>query len=44
MDAIRIAPAGRRARWRAGPTGMEVLAFGPHHEGDTEMVEDFWDD
>jgi mannose-6-phosphate isomerase-like protein (cupin superfamily) len=43
MDAIRIAPHVVRSL-QAGPEGMEVLAFGPHHEGDSEMVEDFWDE
>jgi mannose-6-phosphate isomerase-like protein (cupin superfamily) len=40
-DAIRIAPGVGRAL-EAGPDGLEVLAFGPHHEGESEMVEDFW--
>lgn len=44
LDAIRIAPHVVRSL-KAGPEGMEVLAFGTHHEGDSgEMVEDFWDD
>lgn len=43
MDAIRIAPAVTRSL-EAGPDGLEVLAFGPHHEGDTEMIQDFWSD
>ncbi len=42
MDAVRIAPhVGRSIA--AGPDGIEVLAFGPHHE-DSEMIEDFWPD
>jgi mannose-6-phosphate isomerase-like protein (cupin superfamily) len=41
MDAIRIAPSVTRAL-EAGPEGIEVLAFGPRHEGDAEMVQDFW--
>ena len=28
----------------AGEDGIEVLAFGPHHEDDAETVEDNWDD
>jgi mannose-6-phosphate isomerase-like protein (cupin superfamily) len=43
MDAIRIAPQVARAL-EAGPEGLEVLAFGPRHEGDAEIVEDFWGD
>jgi mannose-6-phosphate isomerase-like protein (cupin superfamily) len=43
LDAIRIGPEHGRSL-EGGPEGMEVLAFGPHHEGDTEMVQDFWDD
>jgi hypothetical protein len=26
----------------AGPDGVEFLAFGPHHEGDGEVVHDPW--
>ena len=43
MDAVRIAPWVVRSL-KAGPDGLEVLAFGPHHENDAESVEDFWDD
>lgn len=27
---------------RSGPTGLELLAFGPLVEDDAEVVEDFW--
>jgi mannose-6-phosphate isomerase-like protein (cupin superfamily) len=43
MDAIRIAPQVTRA-FEAGPDGLELLAFGPRHAGDAEMVPGFWDD
>ena len=43
MDAVRIAPHVTRA-FEAGPEGLELLVFGPHHAGDSEMVQDFWDD
>ena len=33
---------GRRARSRPAPEGLELLAFGPRHEGDGELVQDFW--
>jgi quercetin dioxygenase-like cupin family protein len=43
MDAIRVAPEVRRA-FAAGPDGLELLVFGPHHEGDGEILkDDFWD-
>jgi mannose-6-phosphate isomerase-like protein (cupin superfamily) len=42
LDAIRIAPGVARSV-EAGPDGIEYLAFGPHHEGDAEMIQDFWD-
>ena len=42
LDAIRIAPGVARSI-EAGPDGIENLAFGPHHEGDGELIEDFWD-
>jgi mannose-6-phosphate isomerase-like protein (cupin superfamily) len=42
LDAIRIAPGVARA-FEAGDEGIEYLAFGPHHEGDGEILqEDFW--
>ncbi len=45
MDAIRIAPSVGRA-FEAGPDGLEVLALGPRHKGDAEMmpIQDFWGD
>ena len=39
MDAIRIAPQVARA-FEAGPEGLEILAFGPRHEGDGEILEE----
>ena len=42
MDAIRVAPQVARA-FEAGPDGLELLVFGPHHEGESEVLrEDFW--
>jgi len=41
LDAIRVAPEVARA-FEAGPDGLELLAFGPHHPGDGEPVEDPW--
>ncbi len=43
MDAIRIAPHVTRA-FEAGPDGLELLVFGPHHARDSEMVQEFWAD
>jgi mannose-6-phosphate isomerase-like protein (cupin superfamily) len=45
MDAIRVAPAVGRA-FEAGSDGLELLVFGPRHEGDGEIIpnETFWDD
>jgi mannose-6-phosphate isomerase-like protein (cupin superfamily) len=43
MDAIRISPWVVRSL-AAGPDGLEVLAFGPRHDGDAETVEDDWED
>jgi mannose-6-phosphate isomerase-like protein (cupin superfamily) len=39
LDAIRMAPAVRRA-FEAGPEGLELLAFGPRHRGDAEILPD----
>jgi quercetin dioxygenase-like cupin family protein len=41
LDAIRVAPEVARA-FEAGPDGLELLAFGPHHDGDGEPVDDPW--
>ena len=42
LDAIRVAPSVVRT-FRAGPEGLELLAFGPRHEGDGELLHgDFW--
>lgn len=44
LDAIRVAPRVARA-FAAGPEGLELLAFGPHHKGDGELLQDdFWGD
>ena len=45
MDAIRIAPGVARSM-ESGDEGLEYIAFGPHHEGDGELLknEDFWGD
>ncbi len=42
MDALRLAPEVTRMA-EAGPDGLELLAFGPRHKGDAEVVEGFWD-
>ena len=41
LDAVRVSPGVARS-FEAGPEGLEVLIFGPHVEGDSEMVDDFW--
>lgn len=42
MDAIRVAPSVARG-FEAGPSGLELLVFGPRHGGDGEILkEDFW--
>jgi mannose-6-phosphate isomerase-like protein (cupin superfamily) len=43
LDAIRIAPGVTRA-FEAGPGGIEVLAFGPRHDGDGEIIQGWWSD
>ena len=43
LDAIRVAPPVMRA-FEAGPDGLELLAFGPHHRGDGEIVPGWWSD
>ena len=41
LDAIRVAPEVVRA-FEAGPDGLELLAFGAHHDADGESVDDPW--
>ena len=43
LDAIRVAPAVTRA-FEAGPEGLEILAFGPRHEADGEVIQGWWTD
>lgn len=44
LDAIRVAPKVTRA-FEAGPEGLELIAFGPRHAGDGEIIrEGFWGD
>ena len=43
LDAIRVAPTVTRA-FEAGPEGLELLAFGPRHAGDGEILQDWWTD
>jgi uncharacterized cupin superfamily protein len=41
LDAIRVAPHAVRA-FEGGPDGLELLAFGPRHEGDGEILPGWW--
>jgi mannose-6-phosphate isomerase-like protein (cupin superfamily) len=43
LDALRVAPRVTR-QFEAGPDGLEVIVFGPHHEGDGDLVPDWWKD
>ena len=43
LDALRVAPKVTRA-FEAGPEGLELLAFGPRHDGDGEVIENWWTD
>jgi mannose-6-phosphate isomerase-like protein (cupin superfamily) len=43
LDAIRVAPKVTRA-FEAGPDGIEVLAIGAHHDGEGEIVQNWWSD
>jgi quercetin dioxygenase-like cupin family protein len=38
LDALRLAPEVARA-FEAGPDGLELLVFGPHHERDGEFLD-----
>ncbi len=41
LDALRVAPGVARA-FEGGEDGLRLLAFGPRHEGDGEILKDFW--
>lgn len=43
LDAIRVSPQVTRA-FEAGDEGLEVLVFGPSHEGDGEIKPGWWSD
>jgi mannose-6-phosphate isomerase-like protein (cupin superfamily) len=44
LDAIRVAPGVVRT-FAAGDEGLELIAFGPRHEADGELIhEDVWGD
>jgi mannose-6-phosphate isomerase-like protein (cupin superfamily) len=43
LDAVRVAPEVTRA-FEAGPEGLEILAFGPRHDGDGEVIQGWWTD
>ena len=43
LDAIRVSPSVTRT-FEAGRDGLEVLAFGPRHEGDGEVIPGWWTD
>jgi mannose-6-phosphate isomerase-like protein (cupin superfamily) len=43
LDALRVAPTVTRG-FEAGPDGLELLAFGPRHKGDGEIIQGWWSD
>jgi quercetin dioxygenase-like cupin family protein len=42
-DVVYCGPDTMRA-WEAGPDGMELLAFGDHVDGDSQMDQGWWTD
>ena len=43
LDAVRVAPGVMR-QFEAGPDGLELIAFGPRHDGDGEIAPGWWSD
>jgi len=43
LDAIRVSPGVTR-QFEAGTDGLDLLAFGPRHKGDGEVIQDWWSD
>jgi mannose-6-phosphate isomerase-like protein (cupin superfamily) len=42
-DALRVAPKVTR-QFEGGPDGLELLVFGPRHDGDGEVIQGWWSD
>jgi mannose-6-phosphate isomerase-like protein (cupin superfamily) len=43
LDAVRVAPGVTR-QFEAGADGLQLLAVGPRHDGDGEIIRDWWTD
>lgn len=43
LDAIRVAPEVTRA-FEAGPSGLDLIVFGPRFDGDGEVLMGWWAD
>ena len=43
LDALRVAPTVTRS-FEAGPDGLELIASGPHHQGDGEIIQGWCSD
>lgn len=43
LDALRVSPGVTR-QFEGGDEGLELVAFGPRHEGDGEIIPGWWDD
>src|SRR5688500_18504310 len=43
LDALRVAPGVTR-QFEGGAEGIELIAFGPRHDGDGEVVPGWWSD
>ncbi len=43
LDALRVEPGVMR-QFEAGDEGLEILVFGPHHDGDGELAPNWWTD
>jgi mannose-6-phosphate isomerase-like protein (cupin superfamily) len=41
LDAIRVAPGVTR-QFEGGPEGIELIVFGPRHEGDGDLIPGWW--
>ena len=41
LDALRVAPGVTRC-FEAGADGLEFIVFGPHREGDGEIIQGWW--
>jgi len=44
LDAVRLSPGVTRQFAAGSDEDLQIIVFGPHHDSDGEIVQDFWTD